>query len=150
MHLLKFSMVTCIKNNLLFFFFFFQARLYRDPCCIRGRTYHSFPHLLAPQGGDGQAGSSYGVKGGDVSRDSLGGAVFRERVQYPGLALGSAAVAVGFFGISVSFVQNLYNCAGMLFSVPYSFFEFCCLRRAVSKHCSTAVEDPGPSLSHAP
>lgn len=36
MHLLKFSVVTCIKNNLLFFFFF-SGKLYRDPAAAHKR-----------------------------------------------------------------------------------------------------------------
>lgn len=141
MHLLKFSVVTCIKNNLLFFFFF-QANFIGTPLQhIRGRT-NQFPSLAhSPRRGRTSWFLIWG-EGRGVSRVGLGDAVFREHVQYPGFALGSSAVAVGFFGLSVSFVPNFSNCVSMLCSVPYSFFEFCCLRRAVSKHCSTAVEGP--------
>ena len=37
----------------------------------------------------------------------LGGAVCRGHAQYPAFAPGSSKVAVGFFGLFVSFVQNL-------------------------------------------
>ena len=36
-----------------------------------------------------------------------GGIVCREHVPYPAFAWGSSEVAVGFFGLFVSFVQNL-------------------------------------------
>ena len=66
--------------------------------------------------------------------------------QHPVFALGSSKVAVGFFGLFVSFGSRICptGACTQLFLVPYSFFVFCCSRRGVSrcKHCSTSAKGP--------
>ena len=54
-----------------------------------------------------------------------------------------------FWGLFVSFVQNLSHCAcTQLFLVPYNSFVFCCMKRGVSqyKHWSTATKGARPVL----
>ena len=82
-----------------------------------------------------------------------GGGVCRGQAHYlcfcprhPIFAPGSSKLAVGFFGLFVSFGSRICpNCAyTQLFLVPYSFFVFCCSRKGVSrcKYCSTAAKGP--------
>ena len=83
----------------------------------------------------------------------LEGGVCRAHAQYPAftpdmlfLLPGSSKLAVGFFGLFVSFRYRICpNCScTQLFLVPYSFFVFCCWRRGVSrcKHCSKGAHVP--------
>ena len=81
----------------------------------------------------------------------LGGVVCRGHVQYPAFALGSSKVAVGFFGLSVSFVQNLPQLGVhvVIFS-PIQFLCYFVARGEVCRGASTATLQqrvPGPSLS---
>ena len=81
----------------------------------------------------------------------LGCVVFRERVQYPGFALGPSAEAVGLFSLCFfcpEFVQRRH----VVFS-PTSFLWILLLEESCVQVQSTAAlqwRDPGPSLSHSP
>ena len=74
-----------------------------------------------------------------------GGAVRRNCVQYPAFAPSTSEVAVGLCPSCILLIIIAsYSCV-LLLLVPYIFFEFCWLRRCLSR-CKCRV--PGPSLSH--
>ena len=101
----------------LFFFKEIQARLYGGPCCSgRGvRTNNRFPCSLRGASlffmGVGRVGVCSGVWPEGWLRwfaHPLGCVEYRGQAQYPAFAPGSSEVAVQlFFGLFVSFVQNL-------------------------------------------
>ena len=68
----------------------------------------------------------------------------RGHSHYPAFAPSSSKVAAKFFFVFCILLSIICpNCAcTQLFSVPYSFFAFCCPRRCLSrcKHCSAAAE----------
>ena len=120
------------------------------------RTSNRFPGLLTPRA-EGRACSLYGVRVGVCPgagpeawlrcfAHPSGGGVCRGHAQFPAFAPGSSKVAVGFYGLLVSFGFRIcLNCSCMqLFLVAYSFFVFCCSRRGVSrcKHCNTTAKSP--------
>lgn len=69
----------------------------------------------------------------------------KRHVQYPAFPPGSSKVAVGFFGLFLSFVHTFAaTTKHAVILVPYRFFVFCCWRKGVCpcEHCSTAANQP--------
>ena len=128
---------------------------------------NSFPCWLSPWSrGGGQACSLYGVRVGVCPgvrpegwlrwfAHPLGGVLCRGHAQDPAFAPGSSKEAVGciFFWVILYLLSRICpnSACTQLFSVPYSFFVFCCSKRGLSKwkHCSTAAKGPSPRLSHS-
>ena len=77
-----------------------------------------------------------------------GGGVCRGPVQYLAFAPGSSKVAVGFFGLFVTFGSRIFpNCTHtLLFSVWYRFFVFCCSRRGLSAAAAAKLLQSCPTL----
>ena len=99
------------------------------------RTNNRFPCWLSPQGG-GQACFLYGMRVGVCPgvrpegrlrcfAHPLGGVVCRGHVQYPAFAPGSSKVAVGFFGLFVSFGPEFAPTEHAL--VIFSPVQFLCI-----------------------
>ena len=74
----------------------------------------------------------------------------RGHAQYPALAPGSSKEAAGFFGLFVSFVQNLPQLRMHVVAfAPYSFLVFCYPRRDPGASVrALQPKAPGPRLPH--
>ena len=159
------------------FLFFFQARLYWGPCCSRGEREQTIGYLACSLP---EAGASLFLMWGEgrgVSRGRAGGVawVFFSPLRWcfvqgacavpcfcswpPAFAPGSSKGAVGFFGLFLSFVQNLpqhaHSCPNMqccpnMHTVIFSPIQFLCIllleERCVQgqalQHCSKGSQVP--------